>query len=604
VYRFWLFGQQLEHGRTPWRDPYSFQALTHEQVNLAVWPWGLPFWPLNAAFGAVAAWNILLLATIVLAGLATYGWLRALALPAAAALAGGIAFAVAPYRLAQSDGHLLGWAAVLIPVTLWAFERARGAASPRSAHAYGLLAALALLSIPGSGQVHLSLGAIPFCLLYALVRRHRVASGWILGAAVAAVGAGLAIKYGLIDTSNASKGRTIDQVEMFQAGFTDLVDRFPSHDIVKAEHFVYIGWLTPLLAIVGAAVLRRRGPWLGAVLLVGAIVPLVFAVGTHTPIYEPIWRHIAPLHYTRVPARLVPVADLALAALAAFGLAWLLRRVPQSRRLLAAMVATVLVSADLVVLPFRASAADPGNLAYRALAEAGPGRIVELPLFEPGIHYGSIYQYYELQAPRQRPGGYSTLAPPIAYRFFWDENRLNCGILRPGDIAQLRSLGIRYLLFHVGAYAQAAHANAWFAWRALQQAGLRASAHGGPVWLYPLQVTSTAPAQPAPVKEPDRSAPVLCEGWKGFRMKERDAPIWLYAQGNVTLGLTAPGQTIAWVRVDGSPPQEILVDRKYTLTVSLTGLRWHSIVLEVPKLFLDVKPPQGLTLRRLHLPSG
>jgi len=598
VYHFWLFGQQLEHGAAPWLDPYSFQPLTPLQVNLSAWPWGLPFWPLNAAFGLVIAWNVLLLATIVLAGIATYAWLRELDLPVEAALVGGIAFAVAPYRLAQSDGHLLGWAAALIPLVLWAFERSRRATSRVRAHVFGLLAAIALISIPASGQVHLALGAIPFTFAYALIRWRRIPTAWIAAATGAAIGLGYAIKHVSIDTSNASTGRSLDQVKMFQASFSDLVSRFASHDIVKAEHFVYVGWLTPVLAVAGGVLLARRARLLGALLLTAAVIPLVFALGTNTPIYAPIWRHLPPLHFTRVPGRLIPIADLALAALVAVAVAWLLTKVPSSRRRIAAVAAVILVAADLIVLPFRASAADPNNAAYRALAASPPGRVVELPLFEPGIHYGSIYQYYELQAPRQRPGGYSTLAPYPAYHFFWDENRINCGILRPGDIQFLQSLGITTLMFHVAAYKQSARGNAWFAWRALQQAGLRATAHGGPVWLFPL-TTGRGPAQPPPVKEPNHVAPVLCEGWRGFQMRERDAPIWLYTGHTVTLDLTAPGNTTATLWVDNRPPSYFVVDHKLTLKIPLSGLRWHSIVLEVPQLFLDANPPQGLTIKRL-----
>ena len=80
---------------------------------LAGWPFGLLYWPLGALFGPVVAWNLLLLGTIVAAGLLTYLWLRALDLGPWAAAIGGMAFALAPYRLDQNaSGHLLGWAAL------------------------------------------------------------------------------------------------------------------------------------------------------------------------------------------------------------------------------------------------------------------------------------------------------------------------------------------------------------------------------------------------------------------------------------------------------------------------------------------------------------
>ncbi len=345
-------------------------------------------------------------------------------------------FAIAPYRLAQSAGHILGWIALFIPVALWAFERSRRASSPMRAHAWGLLSAVALVSIPLSGQVHLALGVVPFVLVYAAIRFRPLPFAWTLVGVGASTAVGLLIKDSLIDDSAASQGRTLAQVEMFQASWLDLFDRFG--DPAK-EQFVYVGWLTLVLGVAGVIVLARRRPWLAGLLAVALVAPLLLAVGTHLPTYEPLWRHFPPFRFPRVPARLLPIADLALAALVA-----LCRRLgcPAAsegmRRSLAAVAVVVLVAADLLVLPFRATAADPGNVAYAALARRPPGRVLAMPLFEPGIHFGSIYQYYTQQAPRQTPAGYSTLAPALPYSFFWSLNRLNCGYWLGGDADRLQ----------------------------------------------------------------------------------------------------------------------------------------------------------------------
>ncbi len=93
-------------------------------------------------------------------------WLRELGLSRVAAAAGGLAFEIAPYRVAQSRGHLLGPISLLLPLALWAFERARTTEHQR----WWWLSRAALVSIPLSGQVHLALGAIPFYVLYAVCR--------------------------------------------------------------------------------------------------------------------------------------------------------------------------------------------------------------------------------------------------------------------------------------------------------------------------------------------------------------------------------------------------------------------------------------------------
>ena len=75
VYHLWLVGHQLEHGHAPWLDPYTFRPESSPRVNFGGWPFGLPYWPLWAAFGPVAGWNVLLLLTYLAAGGLAYLWL-------------------------------------------------------------------------------------------------------------------------------------------------------------------------------------------------------------------------------------------------------------------------------------------------------------------------------------------------------------------------------------------------------------------------------------------------------------------------------------------------------------------------------------------------
>src|SRR5207253_4530608 len=182
LYHYWLVGHQLEHGHAPWRDPYSFRPEAKAQPNFSGWPYWILFWPLGAVFGLVGGWNVLQLLFYALAGLAACAWLRELGLPRGPALAGGLAFAIAPYRVEQSVGHLLGPISILLPLSLWAFERAR-----RGSAWWLVLSGAAVASIPLSGQVHLTLGVLPFFVAYALCRtRDRLL---LVGAAVATLAA-------------------------------------------------------------------------------------------------------------------------------------------------------------------------------------------------------------------------------------------------------------------------------------------------------------------------------------------------------------------------------------------------------------------------------
>ncbi len=426
-YQLWLVGHQLEHGRAPWRDPYSFRPEVKPRWNLAGWPFGLLYWPLKRAFGTVGGWNVFVLLGFLGAGGLTALWLRELGLRRGASLTGGLAFSLAPYLQAQwSEGHLLAWIAMLLPLSLFALERAR-----RGTTWWFLLAAVALASIPLSGQLHFTLAAIPFFLLYAVCRSSRLVPGALLGAGAALASGALAYSVAVRDTTGTS-GRSFAQVERYSADLSDFVSR----NTRKAEGVVFLGWSVLLLALVGLAVLLlSRRWWLALALGAGALVPSLMALGANLSGYETLWHHLPGLKNTRVPERLMPIACLALAALLAVAVS----RVSWPGT--AALVA-LLLFVDLRVGLFHRTAADEHNRAYATLRSEPGGRLLELPVYLPDDQRGSVYLYYAMQAPRERPGGYTTTAPLEADILLRELQRSPC--------KRLAELGVRYLAVHLG----------------------------------------------------------------------------------------------------------------------------------------------------------
>lgn len=397
AYNLWLPGHQLARGAAPWLDPYSFQPEVEPRVNFAGWPFAAVYGPLQALFGTVAGWNLFVLLTYVGAGGFAALWLRALGLPLGAALVGGLAFALAPYRVAQSTGHLLGPISMLLPLALYGVERRQA-----------WLAAAALASIPLSGQVHLALGAIPFVLAYALARRRPS-----LGAVAAGGGVGAGVIVWALSLRDASE-RPFSEVERYSASLGDFVSRDPD----QFERFIYLGWLLPVLALAGLGCLCFRNTisfsrGLAVVLGLGGLVPCLLALGSNLPGYGLLWRH-TPFHATRVPERLLPIACLCLAALAAAAIACVSET--QARSRLVTVVAVVLIAADLWVPLYDPLNADEGNAVYGRVAALAPGRLLEVPVLPPDSYAGSVYLYYAMQAPRERPLGYSTAAPQEAFR--------------------------------------------------------------------------------------------------------------------------------------------------------------------------------------------
>jgi len=564
VYHLWLVGHQLEHGHAPWLDPWTFRPESSPRVNFGGWPFGLPYWPLWALFGPVAGWNVLLLLTYLAAGGFAYLWLRELGLPWGAALVGGLVFELAPYRVAQSAGHLRGMIAVLIPLALWAFERSR-----RGSHWWLVLAAASIASIPFS-DLHLALGAVPFFLFYVLCRaRDRWTLAGALVAGALAVAAALLVSRLAISGSIASRGRSLEEVAFYSADGLDFVTRHRRHG---QESFVFVGWLTPLLALLGLVVVARaRRIGLAVALAVGVLVPTLLALGTHFPLYATLWHHFSPLRYPRVPEREFPVACLAIAALVAFAAAWIAKRLPG---LVTACYLVLLVAlfVDLRagVSAYRAARADADNAAYAAIN--GPGRLLELPVLHPSVNHGSAYLYYDMQAQRQRPGGYSTLAPKRAATLALQLEPLNCGEWRPGSSELLRRLGVRYLAFHAGLFSPG---QGWFAWRELAAQGWGEVARDGGITTFARGRPSTPPAVPEP-----SSQVVFCPEWNGRSPRYRHGAFWIRGAGRLSVRLASDAPDRTTIRVDDAT-KSVRVVRPVEVSLPLRRAGWHLVRVDV-----------------------
>jgi hypothetical protein len=278
---------------------------------------------------------------------------------------------------------------------------------------------------------------------------------WKAGVGVAAAtAAAIAVQQLVVAGSVVGRGRKFPEVERYSAELSDLFTRGIGAGI---EEFVFLGWLTPILALVGVWAARgRRG--LAVFLALAAVAPTVLALGANVPLYEPLWRALPPLRFARVPERLMPIACLAIAALVGFAVAFMLERLTRGRSRSRSPVAVgvsvllVVLALDLRVPVFGAVAPDRGNEAYAAIQ--GDGRLFELPVFNPGIHFGSVYLAYARQSPRERPQGYSTTATMASELLTRRLRGLSCGY---GSLPP--ELGVRFVTVHRGLYEQ----SEWFA---------------------------------------------------------------------------------------------------------------------------------------------
>jgi hypothetical protein len=312
---------------------------------------------------------------------------------------------------------------------------------------------------------------------------------------VASSAAGILVQQWAV-AGSIGTGRSFAQVERYSAELSDFVTRGVGAGI---EELVFVGWLVPLLALGGLWALRSQP---GTAILVGlaAVIPAALALGSNLPGYHLLWRVVPGLGSTRVPERLLPISCLALAALTAYAVDAAATRLAdrdtvssgggrsrapvwyKNAPALLATGAVVAIALDLRVAVFGAVAADHPTPAYDAFQ--GQGTLLELPVFRPDIHFGSVYLAYARQSPRERPQGYSTLAPPEADRWARVHRGLSCGRgAIPADV--------RWVVIHRGLYAQ----SGWFSAScpkrveaALSRAGWRRIAVDGTI------ATWTAPA--------------------------------------------------------------------------------------------------------------
>jgi hypothetical protein len=228
------------------------------------------------------------------------------------------------------------------------------------------------------------------------------------------------------------------------------------------------------------------------------------------------------------------------------------------------------LAVDLRVWVYQAAAADRDNGAYQALRDAPPGRLLEVPVLDPSVHLGSIYLWYDQVAQRERPGGYSTIAPKRAARLSLRLSELNCGDWRPGDDALLRRLGVRYVAFHRGLAGE----RGWFAWRELRRHGFGRLAREGAITMLERGRTGGT----SPIAEPTANV-VFCEGWNGRSPRYRHAAFW--ARGPVALRLATREPVGATITVDRRLARTQRVAGPVSFRVGSAG--WHLIGLDVER---------------------
>jgi hypothetical protein len=238
-----------------------------------------------------------------------------------------------------------------------------------------------------------------------------------------------------------------------------------------AERSVFLGYTALLLALGALAWGRPQRAvafWATAATVAWVLTlgPILHAAGRSTftafgvtmPLpYLLLYNYVPGFSVMRVPTRFIVLASLALAVLAGYALAALARRWPRPRWTALAVLATVAMAADFLIIPNPLARAGYQIPFYAQVAqEPGHFALLELPL-RPMSDYLAyqtvhgkplVYGYLS----RQPPDPFVDSTPALHYLL----NTTPPDALTPAEAAQdaqaLRAANIRYVIVHWWAF--------------------------------------------------------------------------------------------------------------------------------------------------------
>jgi hypothetical protein len=390
--------------------------------------------PLESLFSPAATFNLMVLGSFVLGGLAAYHLCRELTRNHWAAVVGGAIFAFCPNRLGHATAGWLPqmtvyaypWYALLLIRTLRhpTFRRSIG---------LGLLAGMAATVWP----MHIAYFMVPLTLVIVgadLTRRKRAFledhRALYLGLAFA-VSLAIALPFllplirgrlqGGLDylTTLGVVGHSIDLLAFFTPSPyhpilapLGIVPSFTQRAFTEQEALrawlAYPGLIAALLALWGVLRSRPRPwPWvvlaaaafllsLGPILVVGR-EPVEYTVdgySSYVPLPYALVRAVPLLDWGRTPGRLNTTGMLGLGVLAAYGLTDLLPRLAPSRRragLFAGAAVVLILFEYLPIWPFPAGDAAIPPVIRHIAGQPGEGALLHLPMSRRRVSNRALY---------------------------------------------------------------------------------------------------------------------------------------------------------------------------------------------------------------------
>jgi len=467
---------RIRHGfRAFWDAPFLYPhrdtlAYTEPLIGVALftapadWLSGNP----------ILAYNLAFIGSFALAGAGMFLLARHLWGRDDAAILAGLAFALTPYRHAQTT-HLQvlmnGW----MPVALWCLHQYMETGLRR--WLAGFAAAYAVLGQSNAYYVYFFLVAVGAVVGVELVwprlpRARMVADLAASGAGVALAIAPLAVVFYRLHRDLGFE-RSPDELQGLSASLMDYLRVADGAwrwgglvPLGAPERQLFHGFVVIAFAVFGATTLRAGGRWTRSVvtylLLTVVAVWLSLGLGPWLP-YGVLFRVVPGMNGLRVPARLASVVIVGLAALAGAGFAWLLARLPRGASLAVAVAIAALIviegqhginPAALTEVP-RLTANSWDRVAYSWLRDSPPGAVLELDIahlddFKP---FTTIYQLRSVWHRHPIVNGYAGWKSMLQELLGGPASPLKDGARIPDMLRGLRAIGVRYVLLHENTFA-------------------------------------------------------------------------------------------------------------------------------------------------------
>jgi len=435
----------------------SRTTLAYSEANLMAGAFAAPVY---AATGNVfLALNLVLVTSFILSAGATYALVTYLTGDRRAAAVSAIAFAFCPFVFAHLS-HIQLLMTAGLPLSLLCFHRLSDRPDIRRGVALGLALAAQTYACAYYGIFAVLLIGLATLLLAVLRRDLNQRSYWtavLVGALVsAAIVAPLALVYARFGSETGFE-RPLEQARLYSATpGSYLASAAYAHQWLlplagKWREVLFPGFIATILGAGGAVVgLRhaRRAPVIVLYTTIG-LVALWASFGPDAGLYRVLHETVPAFTFLRAPVRFGLIVQLALAVLAGFAVAEILRR--RSRPLLWTCL-LLAVAAGESVKPLKFSPVPAVDPVYRTLAGLPYGGVIELPLYSRRFAFLRT-KYMLASTAHWKPlvGGYSDYMPGRAIAL---EGVLG-GFPTRESLDQLARDEVRYAVVHPADYSAA-----------------------------------------------------------------------------------------------------------------------------------------------------